>query len=86
MGSHITTESVEIEVIPSKVDTLGYLFCGHCLGFGHGGTVEYSRSDLCASSNDDDNNCDGCSKPRADWPRMTQMVTCTVEHMPYKIF
>ena len=81
----VPTETQTVEFTPFKIDTRGHLFCGSCLGFGHGGEIEYAPNDT-SSSWDDDHRCDGCHKPRASWPRVTQLVEVEVEHFTCKIF
>ena len=85
MGAYLTTEDATVQRQWFKVDTLGYLFCGDCLGFGRGGEPDYNDPRQ-ASTDDPSEQCDGCHKTRAEWPVADVRVEVTVEHIPYKIF
>lgn len=72
-------EPVTVTVQRFKVDRLGYLFCGHCLGFGHGGEIQTIAPDS-SGRIEHGAKCDGCWKPRAQWSTVDVKTTTEAEH------
>ena len=81
----LTTENAIQTIQRFKIDDLGRLYCLNCIGYGHGGEPETTEPKS-NSKIQADETCDGCWKPRADWPTSEIHCTVQVEHFTCKIY
>ena len=83
MGARISHTDTTINAIPFKIDRLGHAYCGHCIGFGHGGETQHAEKH---SHIEWIERCDGCWRTPTQFPVVEVKATATIEHTPCKVF
>ena len=100
MAAHITVERVPVTLLRFQCDHLGYTRCGDHVDEARGGVIrERQASDVLREANTEGSTdayvaevtvktwtCDTCSRHVADWPTLTRIVDCVVEHTSCRIF
>lgn len=100
MAARITVEQVPVTLLRFQFDHLGYTRCGDHVSESRGGVIrERQAADVLREADAAGSTdayvaevtaltwtCDTCGRYVTDWPTMTRIVDCVVEHTSCRIF